>query len=127
MFQEAPNIHLAKFVFLPNWLARETSIPTSPMAAQPETQVGNVTNAAAAAGANHPADEETPLLAGDDQQPDGNHEDEQESWYSPRINTWRFGSVNLTLLIMGMNDACVGVSFSCRTEKDECLLTWIRP
>ncbi|CAM1509213.1 Fc.00g029520.m01.CDS01 [Cosmosporella sp. VM-42] len=31
-----------------------------------------------------------------------------ERWNSPRINTYRFCASNLSLLIMGMNDACIG-------------------
>ena len=60
--------------------------------------------------------EQTSLLGprpGPDGRPgDGQHDDEleQESWHTPKINTYRFATVNLTLLIMGMNDACIGVS-----------------
>lgn len=32
-----------------------------------------------------------------------------ERWNKPRINTYRYCVVNLSLLIMGMNDACLGV------------------
>jgi hypothetical protein len=34
----------------------------------------------------------------------------QESWNEPKVNVIRFVSVNLTFVIMGMNDACLGVS-----------------
>lgn len=34
----------------------------------------------------------------------------RERWNSPRINTYRYCVVNLSLFIMGMNDACIGVS-----------------
>lgn len=81
------------------------------MAATPQSQSDD-----AATLVNRTPDEETPLLAGSHEQngtahphPDGDLDNEQETWYSPRINTWRFASVNLSLLIMGMNDACIGV------------------
>ena len=32
-----------------------------------------------------------------------------ERWNSPKVNTYRFCAANLSLLIMGMNDACIGV------------------
>lgn len=56
--------------------------------------------------------EETALLSdGHRQSPDNeaDPQDEQESWNNPAINVYRFSSVNLTLLIMGMNDMCLGV------------------
>ena len=63
---------------------------------------------------HHAPTEETGLLSA--QQPVGNsihdEEDEQETWNSPRINTYRFCSANFTLMIMGMNDACLGVSLT---------------
>lgn len=34
----------------------------------------------------------------------------QEKWNSPKINISRYCVCNLSLLIMGMNDACLGVS-----------------
>lgn len=33
-----------------------------------------------------------------------------EQWNSSRANTYRFCATNLSFLIMGMNDACIGVS-----------------
>lgn len=63
-------------------------------------------------------DEETALLGS--RSPDGSsssvtqvvaEEEAQESWNEPRINTYRFAACNLTFLILGMHDACLGVSF----------------
>jgi hypothetical protein len=49
------------------------------------------------------------------QQPDntdsGDSINELERWNSPRINSYRFYATNLSFLIMGMNDASLGVSF----------------
>lgn len=53
--------------------------------------------------------EETALLAGAPP-PSTEHEEEQERWNSPTINSYRFISVNLTLVILGLNDSCIGVS-----------------
>ncbi|KAH7146573.1 major facilitator superfamily domain-containing protein [Dactylonectria macrodidyma] len=39
---------------------------------------------------------------------DGNSTNGLERWNSPRINSYRFMAANLSLLIMGMNDACIG-------------------
>lgn len=38
--------------------------------------------------------------------------DTLDRWNTPRINTYRYCVVNLSLLIMGMNDACLGVSWA---------------
>ncbi|KFH44229.1 Bypass of stop codon protein-like protein [Hapsidospora chrysogenum ATCC 11550] len=35
--------------------------------------------------------------------------DEQEAWNDPPVNAYRYATVHLTLFIMGMNDACVGI------------------
>ncbi|POR37795.1 Bypass of stop codon protein 6 [Tolypocladium paradoxum] len=40
---------------------------------------------------------------------DEDEADERERWNSPRINTYRYISVNLSLLIMGMHDGCIGI------------------
>lgn len=53
--------------------------------------------------------EETALLAGTSPPPED--DEEQERWNSPAINSYRFVSVNLTLVILGLNDSCIGVSF----------------
>ena len=56
------------------------------------------------------ANEETALLGA--QSPGGASsitQVERESWNEPRINTFRFAACNLTFLILGMHDACLGV------------------
>jgi hypothetical protein len=53
--------------------------------------------------------EETALLGG--APPVLNDDEPQERWNSPTINSFRFISVNLTLVILGLNDSCIGVSF----------------
>lgn len=58
------------------------------------------------ASTEQPVTEETSLLG---PLPETTDPDEQESWHTPRINTYRFVSVNLTLFNLGMNDACIGV------------------
>lgn len=67
---------------------------------------------ASAPNSNRPTDEESPLLG--QQRSHSGDEDEQEAWHTPKINAWRFLCVNLTFLVMGMNDACVGVSLNIR-------------
>lgn len=58
------------------------------------------------------------------QQPDntgnGDSINELERWNSPRINSYRFYATNLSFLIMGMNDASLGVS--CKHQLQ--ILTW---
>lgn len=70
--------------------------------------------------------EETSLLAGEtgrhlvhgasvgDQHVD--EEEGKESWNSSTVNTWRFVCTNLTLMIMGMENASIGVS--CYRSQD---------
>lgn len=58
------------------------------------------------ASTEQPVTEETSLLG---PLPETTDPDEQESWHTPSINTYRFISVNLTLFNLGMNDACIGV------------------
>jgi hypothetical protein len=49
------------------------------------------------------------------QQPDtidsGESINELEHWNSPRINSCRYYAANFSFLIMGMNDASIGVSW----------------
>lgn len=52
--------------------------------------------------------EETALLSGQ-APPVLDDDEEQECWNSPAINSYRFISVNLTLVILGLNDSCIGV------------------
>lgn len=40
---------------------------------------------------------------------------ELERWNSPRINSYRFYATNLSFLIMGMNDASLGVGENHRS------------
>ncbi|CAG9980811.1 unnamed protein product [Clonostachys byssicola] len=58
-------------------------------------------------------DEEGDALLGDSlsEQGDDSHRSliKQESWNEPKVNAMRFVSVNLTFVIMGMNDACLGI------------------
>lgn len=56
--------------------------------------------------ADRVVNEESALLG----PPEADIVDEQESWNYPKVNAARYVSTNLTLMIMGMNDACVGVS-----------------
>jgi len=80
--------------------------------------------------------EETALLSGGEPHRSSSHHhggdgeddtlDEQESWNLPKINAFRFVSVNLTLLIMGMNDACIGVSEDLETYENIKPLTRFR-
>ncbi|KAF4120971.1 Major Facilitator Superfamily [Geosmithia morbida] len=80
-------------------------------ATEPPTDDGsaiNISNVSKVVDPNWVADEETPLLAECPHRAADN-EDEQEAWHTPSINAWRFGCVNLTFLVMGMNDASVGI------------------
>lgn len=54
---------------------------------------------------------------------DGGSTDGLERWNSPRINTYRFLATNLAMLIMGMNDACLGVSLIVRVYHETSLST----
>lgn len=77
------------------------------MAPPPEPQAGPER------GNGRVVNEETALLSGEhprNSAHEEDHQDEQEGWNDPPVNAYRYASVNLTLLIMGMNDACVGVS-----------------
>lgn len=40
------------------------------------------------------------------------HDQPGERWNSPRINTYRFLAVNWSFIVLGMNDACIGVCVS---------------
>lgn len=56
-------------------------------------------------------DEHTPLLSQKqsyEEDEDYHGSEKQESWNNPPINTSRFLSTNLSFMIMGMNDACIG-------------------
>lgn len=52
--------------------------------------------------------------------------EEQESWNEPKVNGYRFLSVNLTFFILGLNDACVGVSRSTSGLLQACCLDSMR-
>lgn len=57
---------------------------------------------------------ETPGAVEAVQQPDNADSadsiNELERWNNPRVNSYRFYATNLSFLIMGMNDASLGVS-----------------
>lgn len=66
---------------------------------------------------SHAAESENLLRGadGEDSSDDLDHggdeaDEERERWNSPQINKYRYISVNLSLLIMGMHDGCIGVS-----------------
>ncbi|CAI6014991.1 unnamed protein product [Clonostachys chloroleuca] len=81
-------------------------------------------------------DDEGDALLGDSlsEQGGGSHLSsiKQESWNEPKVNVTRFVSVNLTFVIMGMNDACLGVSriasqLSLRDSRAKVALVQIEP
>ncbi|KND92713.1 Bypass of stop codon protein 6 [Tolypocladium ophioglossoides CBS 100239] len=59
---------------------------------------------------SHAAESESLLRGSDGGGGHGGDEadEERERWNSPRINKYRYISVNLSLLIMGMHDGCIG-------------------
>jgi hypothetical protein len=67
-------------------------------------------------GAVRAVTEQTPLIAdAENHAALGNREDssgryEEEGWNDSKINVARYVCTNITFLVMGMNDACVGVS-----------------
>jgi hypothetical protein len=67
---------------------------------------------------------EKPAVVEAVQQPDntdsGDSTTELERWNTPRINSYRFYATNLSFLIMGMNDASLGVSHKYQSR----ISTW---